>query len=102
MSELTNKQFHTDLETTRSLFLEMGGLVESMVRDAMGAVSTGDMLLVDRVQEREKAVNRLEVEIDERIVLLIARNQPTAGDLRLLLSIAKMLTDLERCGDEAE
>ncbi len=102
MSELTNKQFHTDLETTRSLFLEMGGLVESMVRDAMGAVATGDMLLVDRVQEREKAVNRLEVEIDERIVLLIARNQPTAGDLRLLLSIAKMLTDLERCGDEAE
>ena len=102
MSELTNKQYHTDLETARSLFLEMGGLVEAMVRDAMGAVATGDMALVDQVQEREKEVNRLEVEIDERIVLLIARNQPTAVDLRLLLSMAKMLTDLERCGDEAE
>ncbi len=102
MSEHTNKQFTSDLETTRSLFLQMGGLVESMVKDGMEALITGDLALVDQVREREKDVNRLEVEIDERISLLIARNQPTAGDLRLLLSVSKMLTDMERCGDEAE
>ncbi|MYN13841.1 phosphate signaling complex protein PhoU [Pusillimonas sp. TS35] len=102
MTEHTNKQFHSDLETTRSLFLQMGGLVESMVREGMDALASGDLSLVETVREREKEVNRLEVEIDERIGLLIARNQPTAGDLRLLLSVSKMLTDMERCGDEAE
>src|SRR5690606_21309747 len=102
MSEHTNKQFHADLETTRSLFLQMGGLVESMVKEGMEALATGDLNLVDRVREREKEVNGLEVDIDERISLLIARNQPTAVDLRVLLSISKMLTDMERCGDEAE
>ncbi len=102
MSEHTNKQFTSDLETTRSLFLQMGGLVEAMVREGMEALATGNLSLVDKVREREKEVNRLEVEIDERIGLLIARNQPTAGDLRLLLSVSKMLTDMERCGDEAE
>lgn len=102
MFEHTNKQFHSDLESTRSLFLEMGGLVEAMVRDGMVALATGDPDVVEQVRKREKDVNRLEVEIDERIILLIARNQPTAIDLRLLLSISKMLTDMERCGDEAE
>ncbi|MCC2596397.1 phosphate signaling complex protein PhoU [Pusillimonas sp. MFBS29] len=102
MSEHTNKQFHTDLETTRSLFLQMGGLVEAMVKDSMNALATGDMSLIDQVRDREKDVNALEVDIDERISLLIARNQPTAIDLRLLLSVSKMLTDMERCGDEAE
>src|SRR3546814_894036 len=80
----------------------MGGLVEAMVKDGMDALATGNMGLVDRVREREKEVNGLEVDIDERISLLIARNQPTAIDLRLLLSVSKMLTDMERCGDEAE
>lgn len=102
MSEHTNKQFHTDLEATRSLFLQMGGLVESMIQDSMEVLTTGDLSLVERVREREKEVNQLEVEIDERIGLLIARNQPTAGDLRFLLSVSKMLTDMERCGDEAD
>lgn len=102
MFEHTNKQFHSDIETTRSLFLEMGGLVEAMVRDGMEVLATGNADVLEQVRQREKEVNRLEVEIDERIILLIARNQPTAVDLRLLLSISKMLTDMERCGDEAE
>ncbi|MEO6958825.1 MAG: phosphate signaling complex protein PhoU [Burkholderiaceae bacterium] len=102
MSEHTNKQFHSDLETTRSLFLQMGGLVEAMVQGGMQVLATGDLSLVDQVREREKEVNRLEVEIDELIGMLIARHQPTAIDLRLLLSVSKMLTDMERCGDEAE
>ncbi len=99
--EHTNKQFHADIEAARSLFLQMGGLVEAMLRDGMEALATGSLDKVEQVRAREKEVNRLEVEIDERIILLIARNQPTAIDLRLLLSISKMLTDMERCGDEA-
>lgn len=102
MFEHTNKQFHADIEEARSLFLEMGGQVEAMLRGGMQALASGDPDVVDEVRMREKEVNRLEVEIDERIILLIARNQPTAIDLRLLLSISKMLTDMERCGDEAE
>jgi len=102
MSEHTNKQFSTDLEATRSQFLQMGGLVEAMVRDGMEILISGDLALVDKVREREREVNSLEVEIDERIGQVIARNQPTAIDLRLLLSVSKMLTDMERCGDEAE
>src|SRR3546814_14143703 len=57
---------------------------------------------VDKVREREKRVNRYEVEIDERVSLILARHQPTAIDLRTLLAVSKMLTDMERCGDEAE
>lgn len=102
MLEHTNKQFHGELETTKSMFLQMGGLVESMVIDGILALSQGDLQLVDKVREHENQVNQYEVDIDERISQLIARNQPTASDLRLLLSISKMLTDMERCGDEAE
>lgn len=102
MIEHTNKQFHSELEATRSLFLQMGGVVASMVEQAMEALFSGNMALVDSVRELENQVNSLEVEIDERITYIIARNQPTAIDLRMLLSISKMLTDLERCGDEAE
>ncbi|MFA5597819.1 MAG: phosphate signaling complex protein PhoU [Pusillimonas sp.] len=102
MSEHTNKQFSAELELTRSSFLQMGGLVEAMIQEAMEALATGELSFVDRVRERENEVNQLEVEIDERISLLIARNQPTAIDLRTLLSVSKMLTDMERCGDEAE
>ncbi|MDY0310460.1 MAG: phosphate signaling complex protein PhoU [Castellaniella sp.] len=102
MPEHTNKQFHSELETTRSMFLQMGGLVESMVLDGIHALTRGELHLVDRVREHERQVNQFEVDIDERISQLIARNQPTAGDLRLLLAVSKMLTDMERCGDEAE
>ena len=102
MTEHTNRQFSADLETVRSQFLEMGGLVETMIQDAAEALQGGDLTLVERVREHEREVNRLEVEIDERIGLLIARHQPTAVDLRTLLSVSKMLTDMERCGDEAD
>lgn len=102
MTEHTNKQFSTELENVRSSFLQMGGLVEAMIGEAMNVLVSKEIALADTVHDREKEVNRLEVEIDERIGLLIARNQPTAVDLRLLLSVSKMLTDMERCGDEAD
>ncbi|HEY0295502.1 MAG TPA: phosphate signaling complex protein PhoU [Bordetella sp.] len=102
MPDHTNKQFDSDLEFVRSQFLIMGGVVEAMVNEAIEALSTSDLVLVDKVREREKEVNRSEVEIDERISLLLARHQPTAIDLRTLLAVSKMLTDMERSGDEAE
>lgn len=102
MTEHTSRQFSSDLENTKSMFLQMGGLVESMVYYAVETLITGDLTLVDGVRAREKDVNRLEVEIDELISMIIARNQPAAIDLRLLLAVSKMLTDMERSGDEAE
>ena len=102
MTEHTNKQFEADLEHVRSQFLRMGGVVEAMIYEAVEALSSQDQQLIDKVREREKEVNRHEVEIDERISLLLARHQPTAIDLRTLLAVSKMLTDMERSGDEAD
>ena len=65
MTEHTNKQFDADLENVRSQFLQMGGVVEAMIQEAIDALASGDMALVDKVREREKEVNRHEVEIDE-------------------------------------
>lgn len=102
MTEHTNKQFDADLQRIRTELLQMGGLVESMIQDGMDALSSGDLSLVERVREREKDVNRLEVDIDERVTQILARHQPAAIDLRTLLAVTKMLTDMERSGDEAE
>jgi phosphate transport system protein len=102
MTEHTNKQFDVDLQRIRTELLQMGGLVEAMVQDGMQALTEGELNLVDRVREHEKEVNRLEVDIDERVTQILARHQPTAIDLRTLLAVTKMLTDMERSGDEAE
>jgi phosphate transport system protein len=102
MTEHTNKQFDSDLESVRSQFMQMGGNVESMIEEAIGALTSGDLQMVDKVREREKEVNRLEVQVDQRISQILARHQPTAVDLRTLMAVSKMLTDMERCGDEAE
>jgi len=102
MSEHTYKQFDVDIDHIRSELLRMGGLVQSMIRDAMVVVTDGDVSALERVRENEKLVNQLEVDIDERITNLIALRQPAAVDLRIALAVTKMLTDMERCGDEAE
>lgn len=102
MTEHTYKQFDVDIDQIRSELLRMGGLVQSMIRDAMVVVTDGDTTALDRVRENEKLVNQLEIDIDERITNLIALRQPAAVDLRIALAVSKMLTDMERCGDEAE
>jgi phosphate transport system protein len=102
MASLTNKQFQEDLDTISNDLIRMGGIVETMIADAIEAVSSGDMVLVEQVRENEKLVNRFEVDLDERISQVLARHQPTAIDLRMLLAVVKMLTDMERSGDEAE
>lgn len=102
MTEHTHKQFDVDIDQIRSELLRMGGLVQSMIIDAMKVVVDGDAEALERVRANEKEVNDLEIEIDELIVSLIARRQPAAVDLRVALAVSKMLTDMERCGDEAE
>jgi phosphate transport system protein len=102
MTDHTLKQFDTELERIRTMLLRMGGLVESMLQDSIDSLSTGDMNLVDRVKTREHEVNNLEMEIDENVTAAVVKNQPTAIDLRTLLSVSKILTDLERSGDEAD
>ncbi len=102
MSRHISEQFDAELETVRRQFMEMGGLVEQQLRDAMQALVTHDSALGDRVRKRDHEVNRYEVSLDEQCIHTIARRQPAAGDLRLLVTIMKASTDLERIGDEAD
>jgi phosphate transport system protein len=98
----TSRQFDADLEAVRSRALEMGGLVEQQVQRALDAFVTGDLRIADEVIARDRRVNAMQVSIDEECTTIIARRHPTAGDLRLLITIGRIITDLERVGDEAE
>ncbi len=100
--EHTNKQFDIDLNYVSAHFLKMGEIVTSMIDGSIEIFEKGNIDLVKVIQEREIEVNQFEVEIDEQISYILARHQPTAIDLRMLLSVSKMLTDMERAGDEAE
>lgn len=102
MAQHTNTRFDAELEDIRSRFLRMGGLVEAMIEDSMLILADGNLTVAERVFEREKEVNRLEMDIDHSIAQILALQQPTAVDLRLVISVSKMLTDMERSGDEAE
>ncbi|WP_420225959.1 phosphate signaling complex protein PhoU [Pigmentiphaga litoralis] len=102
MTEHTNKQYDAELEEVRSRFLQMGGLVESQITGAIDGLANGDLVALDAVVQRDAEVNRFEVELDEACSHILARRQPTAGDLRMIITVIKMITDMERAGDEAE
>ena len=95
-------QFQSELEDVRSRVLAMGGLVEQQVRDALEALMEGNGDLAEHVIRTDFRVNGMEVSLDEECGRILARRQPAAGDLRLIISIIKTITDLERIGDEAE
>ena len=99
--EHSSKQYDMDLETIRSKVLLMGGLVESQLRDAMVSFRTGNVELSQAVIKGDENVNRLEVQLDDSCSHLIVRRQPTANDLRTVMATIKVITDLERIGDEA-
>jgi phosphate transport system protein len=101
-SEHTSKQFDADLEDIRSRVLQMGGLVEAQIMTAINGLSSGSEELINRVIDTERRVNSAEKEIDDACVHVVARRQPAASDLRLIMGVSKIVTDLERIGDEAE
>ena len=96
-----SQQFNAELEDVRSHFLAMGGLVEKQVSDAMHALLDADSALAVAVQANDHRINAMETRIDEELVRILARRQPAASDLRMIIAISKSLTDLERIGDEA-
>ena len=102
MPDHTYKQFDQELEEVRSGFLQMGGLVESQISAAIAALGSGDMVAIDRVIARDEEVNQYELKLDEQCAHILARRQPAAQDLRMLITVTKMITDMERSGDEAE
>ncbi len=97
-----SSQFDSELSGVSSRVMEMGGLVESQIHTAVYALAQFSEEAATQVREIETRVNRMEVEIDRELSSIIARRQPTARDLRLLIAISKITANLERAGDEAE
>lgn len=102
MDKHISSQFDNELGSVSSRVLELGGLVESQIRHAVYALSQFSNEVADQVISAEAQVNSMEVEIDRDLSSIIARRQPTARDLRLLIAISKITANLERVGDEAE
>ena len=100
-SEHIYKQYDAELETVRAKVLEMGGLVEQQIVNALESLVSVNPKLAAEVMEADHRVNALEVQVDEDCSHIIARRQPAAGDLRMIMMVVKTITDLERIGDEA-
>lgn len=97
-----SQQFNAELEDIRNRVMAMGGLVEQQLMDAVAALVEGDSELGEKTINSDFRVNAMEVAIDEECSRVLARRQPTAGDLRLVVAVIKTITDLERIGDQAE
>jgi phosphate transport system protein len=100
-SDHSSKQYDLDLEAIRSKVLLMGGLVENQFHDAMTCFRTGNVEQAEQVIKADENVNRLEVTLDDTCSHLIVKRQPAANDLRTVMATIKVITDLERIGDES-
>jgi phosphate transport system protein len=95
------RHFHDELEGLKQTLLAMGALVEDQIRRVMRALVERDSDLAQDVIDRDRQVNAYDVEVDEKCVELLALYQPAAGDLRFITTAMKIVTDLERIGDQA-
>jgi len=100
-TEHTYKQYDAELEAVRAKVLQMGGLVEQQIVNALESLVKVNPKLAQEVMDADHRVNALEVQVDEDCSHIIARRQPAAGDLRMIMMVVKTITDLERIGDEA-
>ncbi|TLF53864.1 phosphate signaling complex protein PhoU [Halomonas urmiana] len=100
-SQHISRQFNQELDELKTHLMAMGGLVEKQVQDAVGALLDRDSELGQRVVDNDRAVNDMQIKIDEECTQVLARRQPTASDLRLVLAVIRAASDLERIGDEA-
>jgi phosphate transport system protein len=96
-----SKQFNLELEEIKNNMLEMGGVIERQIADAMSSLLEGDTGLAAQVLTVEDRIDSMEINIDEDCSLILARRHPAASDLRLVLAIIKAVRDLERIGDES-
>ncbi len=97
----TFKRFSDELESLKNHVLSMGGLIERAIGHAVQSMLEQDEKLANKTIERDRAINALEVQCDEMTRDILVRRQPAAGDLRLIMGIIKVVTDLERMGDLA-
>ncbi|MGB8714508.1 MAG: phosphate signaling complex protein PhoU [Onishia taeanensis] len=100
-SQHISRQFNHELEDLKNHLMAMGGLVEKQVQDAVIALLEGDSSLARQVSEQDRTVNDMQIKIDEECTRVLARRQPAASDLRLVLAVTRAVSDLERIGDEA-
>lgn len=96
-----SQQYNIELETIRTHLSEMGGMAQRQVNDAIQALIDADVERAEQVVRADIKVNTMEMTIDEECVRILARRQPAASDLRLVIAVTKAITDLERIGDEA-
>lgn len=97
-----SQRYNQELEDIRRNVLKMGGLVETQTTNAIQALLNQDEALAKQVANSDDVINKMEVDIDEECIRVIAKRQPAASDLRLVIAVVKVITDLERIGDEAE
>jgi len=101
-SQHISHKFDQEMESLRHQVLKMGGLVEQQIGGAVDALTNMDAAAADEIIIRDHKVNALEVAIDEKCTRILAKRQPAATDLRMVIAVIKTITDLERIGDEAE
>ncbi|MBM4184211.1 MAG: phosphate signaling complex protein PhoU [Gemmatimonadetes bacterium] len=95
------RRFHEELDLLQEVLLEMAGLVEKVIREAIGGVLARDGTVADAIRDADDRIDELEVDVDERVLELLALQQPMASDLRQIVTANKIANDLERMGDHA-